>query len=472
MVSYTVSAVLAVLLVTETFSINHKDWLTLRTERAYKLSSFKQLITSSTLSWARIEDILSGKIPTDRLVLVGSSAVCRVRDGNRQRAGRTDLSGSCLAGPGWSKHADYQVLVDPTSLARFEWMYWDMYTLPQIGTVAYNSHSYVGRFQMEPENHIIGELDFSRGLNGNIKAYVSEKKTEMSVQGSALVEVDPIKYKIDSVELLKARARSTEQEVVLGKVVLSRPPSENEVWEYVEDSLEYAVEVSQAWGHIPGTIKGLPAESVLFNRSVQFSWGIPWSGVQEGTHSFGTNLLPGTQMETVVKGVIKRGETSFTANLTQFYADGGTRSTRVKGTLSHRSLLRITEDRGRPYYTESGLPAPQFTEPSPTTTTSVPASEPGEVTNPTQDGDNAGKAVQLTGSPATLYPPTQSTTRKPNPLRRFYPEEDDMSEKDAIQAAKFSDKESQINGSSFTQPSCILLLLYIYSIQKVHLYIL
>ncbi len=39
----------------------------------------------------------------------GDSAVCRVRDGDEQRPGRTDLSGSCLAGPGWDKHTDYQV---------------------------------------------------------------------------------------------------------------------------------------------------------------------------------------------------------------------------------------------------------------------------------------------------------------------------------------------------------------------------
>ena len=63
----------------------------------------------STLSWAGVEDIVSGRIPTSRLVLVEDSAVCRVRDGNRQRAGRTDLSGSCIAGLGWVKHQDYQV---------------------------------------------------------------------------------------------------------------------------------------------------------------------------------------------------------------------------------------------------------------------------------------------------------------------------------------------------------------------------
>ena len=43
--------------------------------------------------------------------LGGDNAVCRVQDGDEQRAGRTDLSGSCLAGPGWNKHAHYQVII-------------------------------------------------------------------------------------------------------------------------------------------------------------------------------------------------------------------------------------------------------------------------------------------------------------------------------------------------------------------------
>ena len=45
-----------------------------------------------------------------------------------------------------------------------------MYTMPQTGTVAYNTKTYVGSFRTETGREIIGELDFNRGLNGNIKA--------------------------------------------------------------------------------------------------------------------------------------------------------------------------------------------------------------------------------------------------------------------------------------------------------------
>ena len=39
----------------------------------------------------------------------------------------------------------------------------------EIGTVAYNTDSYVGAFNRSTGTNIIGELDFNRGLNGNIK---------------------------------------------------------------------------------------------------------------------------------------------------------------------------------------------------------------------------------------------------------------------------------------------------------------
>ena len=61
------------------------------------------------------------------------------------------------------------MLVNPTLLARVKWVYWDMYQHPSIGTLAYNAHTFVAGFQLEDGRRIPGELDFDRGLNGNIK---------------------------------------------------------------------------------------------------------------------------------------------------------------------------------------------------------------------------------------------------------------------------------------------------------------
>ena len=56
-----------------------------------------------------------------------------------------------------------------SQFSRNEWVYWDMYTMPIVGTVAYNDKTFVASFNMENNNQIIGELDTKRGLNGNIR---------------------------------------------------------------------------------------------------------------------------------------------------------------------------------------------------------------------------------------------------------------------------------------------------------------
>ena len=78
-----------------------------------------------------------------------------------------------------------QVLVNPTLLARVKWVYWDMYQHPSIGTLAYNAHTFVAGFEMEDGRRIPGELDFDRGLNGNIKVF-SKSKLKHALQDRIL----------------------------------------------------------------------------------------------------------------------------------------------------------------------------------------------------------------------------------------------------------------------------------------------
>ena len=67
--------------------------------------------------------------------------------------------------------------MDLSRFSRHEWRYWDMFTMPIVGTVAYNTEkTYVASFQMTvdadtggKDQQIIGELNTERGLNGNIK---------------------------------------------------------------------------------------------------------------------------------------------------------------------------------------------------------------------------------------------------------------------------------------------------------------
>jgi len=417
----------------------HADWLTLSTERAHTLSGYKQLVTSSTLSWARIEDILSGRIPTSRLVLVEGSAVCRVRDGNRQRAGRTDLSGSCIAGPGWVKHTEYQVLLDPFSLSRYSWLYWDMYTMPKIGTVAYNTDSYVGAFNRSTGTNIIGELDFNRGLNGNIKAYISENHTELSVEGAALVEIEPVSYRLESIKLNSERGTINERRVILGKTTLVRGPSDSVDWVSTQENIKYSVPVSVDWGHTPGTVKGLPASCSLYNHTVHFSWDIPWQGDQVGEKEVSGELQPATQMSATLIGVVVSGVVPFSGRLVQVYKDDQTTEANVAGDLNHTMLARVIIKYGEARYTESGKLAPK---PPPKVTTSTEKQTTSPITSPPPPRASLRQETSPSPSaPTTLFPPTSSPTSTENPLRRFFPLEDDRDTGNGV-AALFSGKQN------------------------------
>jgi len=82
--------------------------LSLTNYPAHTLGDGRQLLTSSTLVWADISRVQSGKIPSSRVVLSGISAVCRVRDADKLLPGSTDKSGLCRILN--VKYSDYQVL--------------------------------------------------------------------------------------------------------------------------------------------------------------------------------------------------------------------------------------------------------------------------------------------------------------------------------------------------------------------------
>ena len=61
------------------------------------------------------------------------------------------------------------MLVDLSLFSRNEWVYWDMFSRPITGTLAYNDNTFVASFNLDTDKQIIGELDTKRGLNGNIR---------------------------------------------------------------------------------------------------------------------------------------------------------------------------------------------------------------------------------------------------------------------------------------------------------------
>jgi len=149
------------------------------------------------------------------------------------------------------------------------------------------------------------------------------------------------------------------------------------------------------------------------------------------------------------------------------------KETNIEGIITLTSVESISIVQGVPSYLETGLPAPRHPKPTPVPTNPAPATtvlpEDTEYPEYTQDSikdgskDYMGDERTDTDSrlPATLYPPPEPTTRKPNPLRRFYPEEEDKVDKDKVTASKFLENVSSGKYQVILSGGPLMCILYV-----------
>jgi len=388
----------------------------LATNPAHTLATYRQLLTSSTLSWADISWIQSGQIPGDRVVVSGDSAVCRVRDGDTLRPGRTDRSGLCLVNG--VKERKYQVLVDLTGLARLEWRKWDMFSNPEVGTVAYNEQTFVAQVEGMAGDKIVGYLDFNRGLNGEVLVHVSVDQVLRRTAGWALVELEPLKYRLENVSFLAPR-ESSSTVFSVGSVHLVSSQVAGEEWQEEQEMVQYSYPGYEHWGHILGTVKGLPASTLLGETTSQFRWGLEEKEVKTGQYMVTYSLQPNTGVNITVSGSLVRKEVPYTADLVMVYKDGALTRQTVSSTFISVSVQNITQDIKGPHFTKTGLPAPATTR-RPSTTTSPSTPTRSKTVSP-----YAHMFLVPTPTP-TLFPPPPPPVIKPNPLRQFYPDIEDQ----------------------------------------------
>ena len=374
------------------------------------------------------------------MVVAGDSAVCRVRDGDKLRPGRTDRSGLCLVEG--VKERKYQVLVDMTGLARLEWRDWDMFSNPQIGTVAYNEQTFVAQLEGTEGDRIIGDLDFNRGLNGEVLVFVSGDRIEKRTKGWALVELEPVKYRLENVSFLTPR-ESSSTVFNVGTVHLVSSQEVGEAWQEEQEVVVYSYPGYEHWGHIPGTERALPASAMVGETPSHFRWGMEDKGVKTGQYAVTCSLRPDTGVNITVTGHLVKKEVPYTAHLVMVYKDGVLTRHNVSSTYISVSVEDITQDTSGPYYIKTGLPAPTTTR-RPTTTTPPTTPTPQMKTIPPY----AHMFLAPTPTP-TLFPPPPPPVTKPNPLRQFYPDTEDSSP-DAYHMVTDSVLVSVMSGSQHT----------------------
>jgi hypothetical protein len=170
----------------------------------------------------------------------------------------------------------------------------------------------------------------------------------------------------------------------------------------------------------------------------------------------------------------------YTAILCQDYKDDITTKVDIEGVLIVTALANLTVAFQPPRFIATDLPAPTTTTTStttsttttaPTTTAKMAVNDSGAFglertfrsSRPESDSHLAALPPPL---PPTLFPPTEPTSPTPNPLRQFYPVEDDsavMVSDEAVRAAQVSDlaAAAAVNGGRASET--LLLFLFVLS---------
>jgi hypothetical protein len=181
-----------------------------------------------------------------------------------------------------------------------------------------------------------------------------------------------------------------------------------------------------------------------------------------------------------VQGTLAEREVPYTALLCQEYRDGATACLDVEGVLTFTALTNLTTLFQQPRFLASDLLSPTTTTTTtravPAGTTSAPAASSSFLVD--QQKDSVSSVVERTfrssrpesdnhlapaALPATLFPPTEPPAPTPNPLRQFYPVEDDpvvIARDDGVLAAQVS-AASQNRGqvSGLAAPSSLIVFL-------------
>ena len=382
--------------------------------------------------------VKSGTMKEKMEVRVKDMAICRIRDGNHLIPGWTDSSGDCVGED--RKEDEYQVLVDMVGMARLEWKHWDMFTRPEIGSVAYTENMFIGRIEKNGEL-VIGDLDFGRGMNGDIRAFERKNKRTKKIEGEVLVEVEPVKYEVENITFHDEKEERVETNVNLGNITLISEEEDGDTWVMVKKDLFYDNPITSYWGHVPGMVRGIPTR--LEGSNDIFLWGVRQEMVESMKYRVEVMMQGGTTEIRTMTGILVRRERLYTATLMIVYRDGIVRSHKIQATHSYSYIERLLETQGQPFFSQSGLPAPTTTTSSTLASPSIKSTSSRPST--TMAAVSLIKALSISTTPSSPDLPKKTHPGKifspanPNPLRLFYPFYEDNDSDSVAICSMYSD---------------------------------
>ena len=320
---------------------------------AHVQSEYGQLVTSSTLVWVRsgaghatpLGGVSSG---------TGQGVICRGYKQGVMVSGATS-HGRCQGG--MSSRiiilTSYEVLTQVQAASRLEWRTFERFSKVPQGAVAGVDGPEPVFVARRLEGGIMKTVHLEMGKKGTgfgrIAVYSEVEEMRMENECDLLVEVEPVRYEMSLHQFVKEVKRKEEKKVLSSTSIFRFEEGTDNIAR-MQKMLFYQYEKSLYFGHIRGTIRGLPGRVRLpSGENKVVVWGMMDMDKQRESIMVGYDMEKNSAVDVEIVADSVMEEQPFSGLLVSIFPDGSRREREVEGVMQSKYLDRIHPEYSKLY---------------------------------------------------------------------------------------------------------------------------
>lgn len=324
---------------------------------AHVQSEYGQLVTSSTLAWARsgVGMSLPGNFVSSG---TGDGVLCRGLVHGVTVAGFTSRSRCMVAGTGEKliSLTRYSVLTHVTNSSKLKWITYERFSPVPSGAVAgldeTGNNVFIGRkLDGGVMRTALLEMGAARDgvFGGRIAVYSVDDVVRLESQCDLLVEVEPVKYQLDILQNIKQPQRSSEKSVLATSTMFRFEEGLDSVARMTK-MVSYTYEKSLYFGQIRGAIKGLQTKIKMPSGETRsMIWGRTEADRQTESMMVEYSMEKNTAIDIEILAEKVSEEQLWSGILVAIFADGSRRGREVEGVTMTRFLDMISPSYSQPH---------------------------------------------------------------------------------------------------------------------------
>ncbi|KAG6457567.1 hypothetical protein O3G_MSEX010365 [Manduca sexta] len=337
----------------------------------------KQVITSSTLKWTTLnKDVMTNYV-------IGANSekgliyLCRARHERDMILGQLKPDYTSCAVSGSKSYNNFEVLENIENASLIYWVPWLKFNSKPNGAVVVDSSVdsvFIARMEASSGySHYIGRIAYESAI-GRLITFDDKNNELIENSGEILVEIEPISYKLENVELDigTEHVRQNDPEVFEERILRN----DDEVAATVTTEIEYEYNYTVSWGHGHGIAIGLNTTIEMSDGTSfpQIQWANPSTERKTKLYKLERFLEPGTACNVTFRGNRTDRDVQYTATLITSYNGKDSRSRQMRGQRIENTL-EVEAIYGEIYFVGNNSLVPTTTTTT-TTTTSTTTTTP------------------------------------------------------------------------------------------------